>query len=422
MRKNLLIWLLLPALLLAGCTKEVPASYYALPSDFSLPQKTIYGLGEATHGSAEFTIARQNVFEYLVLEQGVRAFCLEAGFAEGLYIDGMLYGENWDARSTARRFGMWVYRHRTMADLLQWMRDYNSTAAPEERVRLYGIDCQYWDEGYTWLAAYLEGVSPGMAEILKQEPFSGVNDSTLYSLDPEEIGTLIAALDTIESELRAKEAALAGQEYDVALRVASGLRQCLVMLEAALDTGSEEEASVMEQDIHANNLRDEWMAEQVNWILAHEEKYYARESILVTGHNAHITKDNGLEELQRLGERLSEGYGGEYYAIGTDFGKGWFKAANPNGPGLKAFELGEGPLAQYFQERDGEKKIVFVEFSQLSQEEFAFFNSPQNMHTIGSVFSKEMQDNPETYLTKMIPVQCYDALIYFHRVGAFQSA
>ncbi len=422
MRKTLLIWLLLPALLLTGCTKEVSASDYALPSDFSLPQKTIYGLGEATHGSAEFTIARQKLLEYLALERGVGALCLEEDFNEVLKINHLLYGDDFDAEETAQQFGMWIFRHRATTQLLQWMRDHNSSAPLTQQVRLYGIDCQYWDKGYTWLAAYLEGVSPGMAEILKQEPFSGVSDSTLYSIDPEEIGTLIDGLDALQSELRAKEAALAGQEYDVALRVVSALRQSLVMVQAAPDMyhifdeglSEEEAASIMERVLDANNLRDEWMLEQVNWILAHEEKYYGREAILVTGHNAHITKDNGSLEHQRLGEWLYGGYGEEYYAIGTDFGTGGFVAVKIGTEKTKAYRVKGGSLAEFFHERSKDEKLMFVEFAALEGEEF--FHSPQRMHTLGGSFDRKMQRQGD-YLIEVIPSECYDALLYFPQVN-----
>lgn len=295
---------LLLALLTGGCGKSLQASEMPLPEGFSLPEMPLYGLGEATHGSAEFTFARQNVFEYLVRERGVRAFCLEADFGEGLKINSQLHGEGWNAKNTTKQFAFWVYSHQEMAALMQWMRDYNGTAEEKDQIQFYGFDCQQLDDSKAWLLAYLRRVAAESAKALEQSPLHALSDRNLQNTDGGTIADCIVYIEelfqTMQMSREAYAAASSEREYDLALQAAASMRQCLLLQQAGMDMKnlfsadlSEEESAVLtEQSIAYSNMRDMYMAERVSWILQHEEKYYGRKAIFLTGHNGHIMRDN----------------------------------------------------------------------------------------------------------------------------------
>ena len=62
-------------------------------------------------------------------------------------------------------------------------------------------------------------------------------------------------------------------------------------------------------------LRDQFMAENVLWILQ-QEQLKGHESILVTGHNSHVAKWGSFDSMGKL---LSKDASNGYYVIGTDF-------------------------------------------------------------------------------------------------------
>jgi erythromycin esterase len=51
-----------------------------------IANKSIIGLGEATHGTAEFFKAKHRIFKYLVEKHGYKIFAFEADFGESLQL------------------------------------------------------------------------------------------------------------------------------------------------------------------------------------------------------------------------------------------------------------------------------------------------------------------------------------------------
>ncbi len=64
-------------------------------------------------------------------------------------------------------------------------------------------------------------------------------------------------------------------------------------------------------------LRDQFMAENVQWILQQEQRN-GHEKIFVTGHNSHVAKWGSSDSMGKL---LSKDAANGYYVIGTDFYK-----------------------------------------------------------------------------------------------------
>ncbi len=72
-------------LLLSGCTPHISAAeaqqYFRPVAELTLPEGvTLVGLGEATHGNAEFGQLRQEVLQTLVERYGLRSMALEGDF------------------------------------------------------------------------------------------------------------------------------------------------------------------------------------------------------------------------------------------------------------------------------------------------------------------------------------------------------
>ena len=69
------------------------------------------------------------------------------------------------------------------------------------------------------------------------------------------------------------------------------------------------------------NLRDEYLAENLQWIVEYEATQ-GHDKVLMSAHNGHIEKTSAtMAGYQSMGHYLSEQYKDHYFAIGTDFVK-----------------------------------------------------------------------------------------------------
>ena len=64
----------------------------------------IVGMGEATHGTSEFTQVRARMLEYLVRERGFTVFALETSWAGARDLNAYVQGGAGDARALLSRY------------------------------------------------------------------------------------------------------------------------------------------------------------------------------------------------------------------------------------------------------------------------------------------------------------------------------
>ena len=109
------------------------------PLRTSLAGKRIVALGEATHGTSEFFHMKHRLVEFLVVEMGFRHFGMELSAADGRLLDDYIQGKNADPIQVL----YWPWRTQEVQDMLTWMRAYNASASPQERLAFHGIDPIY---------------------------------------------------------------------------------------------------------------------------------------------------------------------------------------------------------------------------------------------------------------------------------------
>lgn len=423
---------LLCVALLSGCKRVPEAKRIELPADFALPDKAVYSVGEATHGSVEFNSAKQAVFAYLVREKGVRAFALEADFGNCLGVNDFIRNGEGSAYDCMKEQSFWVYHHPEMVYLFQWMHDYNQTAAENDKIRFYGFDMQQCTDSKTHLLAYIQGVDEAFMRQVSYD-LNYLTDGQLYNADEKRMQGFEKTLDKIEQALMDRQAefvaATSPAEYAVALELLNSLRQCIALVMArpeqdlmSLDVESlteEELETLAEENARTSNLRDQCMAERVQWILEHEKTYYGRDAIFITGHNAHITKDDAWEPVDCMGERLDTMLGKDYYAIGTDFARGSFNAYDMDTMRMTVFTVDwQRPLRAYFGKEA--EPVAFEEMAMQNTSEGAdVFGTEQGMNNVGAGFTKAAEENPKEAMTAYVPARAYDSLLFFQEVQAF---
>jgi erythromycin esterase-like protein len=119
-------------------------------------------LGEATHGTHEFYALRTEITKQLIAEHGFTVVAVEADWPDALQVNSWVRNQSagnvLEAISTFSRFPWWMWRNQETADLVAWMRTYNSTLKRGIiRAGFYGLDL------YSAAASRgsLDGVIPG---------------------------------------------------------------------------------------------------------------------------------------------------------------------------------------------------------------------------------------------------------------------
>lgn len=149
--------------------------------------RRIVALGEATHGTAEFFLAKHRLVEFLVREMGFRHFAMETHPEHhGPHLDRYVRGED----APPEEVLYWPWATEEYVALLDWMREHNRDLSEDERIVFHGIDPQVGERDremalnvarllraaepdarvIVWAAnSHIQGAAGGMGEVLREE-------------------------------------------------------------------------------------------------------------------------------------------------------------------------------------------------------------------------------------------------------------
>jgi erythromycin esterase len=320
--------------------------------DFSdlLPLKAMVGgahvvaLGEPTHGTHEPLAFRNRLIRFLVEQVGFTAVALESGFTESASADAFVGGGPGDAQSVIAAKSVPPYVEN--AELIQWMRDYNATAAAgHHRIRLYGVDLAFGGRAggprraIDYALAYLSRAGAADADRIR----SSLGDS-LPASDDRKLGMLSQpALAALEGNIQKIAKAMAQsrrrlitqssiEEYRWALHNLEVARQLSKCFHVTTPLSFQD----MQYAEPVVACRDRSMAENVRWALNNEGP---NGRLLVFGHNGHVmnAKNDGRrwakvrKKPPMMGFHLRRMYGNNLYIIAMTAAttSGGFRAAKP---------------------------------------------------------------------------------------------
>lgn len=257
----------------------------------------VVGLGESTHGTAEFFRLKHRLVEYLVTERGYSVFAMEASASAAPAVDAYIRHGRGDAATVLKGLGFWTWRTREVLDLIEWLRAHNAARPEEERVRFVGVDPQRCGVSVELVAGALKGSSDveALAVLADADPGSRP--------DPERRLVQVAERVVAALEERGDPEAL---------------RHGRILVRAAdLVTRPRRHEDVARTVFAA---RDRYMAEAVAEIVESGAR------VALWGHNGHIAKARYGGGVESLGTHLRARYGEAYYALGLLFGEGGFRA------------------------------------------------------------------------------------------------
>lgn len=288
-----------------------------------LASKSVIGLGEATHGTAEFFDAKHRIFKYMVENHGFRIFAIEADFGESLFIDEAVQAGNAAAIEDLLKEKMhfWTWKTEEVRDMLEWMCSYNQGKAENEKVHYMGVDCQFNTYHPEIARDYLK---------LTPVPFHAFADSVLSEVEIAQVQNyesfdgpsfevyrqrLFALQDSITKYRELMIGSTSEKDYQLHERIVEVIRQV-----------SEVRFYMQEQLSSGMDTRDRYMAENTAWLL----DYFENDRVVVWAHNYHVSNfESGV--VSTMGNYLNYRLGNQYAIIGFLFSQGTFTAAEMEG-------------------------------------------------------------------------------------------
>jgi len=287
----------------------------------------VIGLGEATHGTAEFLVAKHVLIRQLVTEHSATALLLEISVGEGADLDAYVSGARDDLDVILGSLSTWMFKVEEFAALLRWVREYNLTATSP--LRIHGLEAQYADRSIRHALDFLESLDPERAASLRAS-FGPERIATrescakeftyLYAPIPDAV--FQAHLTLFHELRRVLELQREAWSAEVGLDAFEQARQHVTALGQFLSLASLEDPGARSQ------LRDYVMFVNVQRVL---RGLPSGERALVWAHNEHVWKREGNGGFDVLGRQLDRWLGAQYYALGFDFGEGSYRAPGERG-------------------------------------------------------------------------------------------
>jgi erythromycin esterase-like protein len=198
---------------LAACAEALPppddAAFGAVADRFAHARVVL--LGEATHGTAEFYLARAAITRRLIERHGFRIVAIEADWPDVAQLDARLRGRPAppaDGEPLAR-FPRWMWRNAEMAGFLGWLRAHNAALPEARRVALRGLDIYSLGSSIEAVLKRLEAEDPEAAKAARRRYAC----LTPWQMEPEDYGraVLFGAREPCEAGVVAQLSALLGR-------------------------------------------------------------------------------------------------------------------------------------------------------------------------------------------------------------------
>lgn len=391
---SLIMALTICASFITGCGKKTAkldnsAFNYDI-STIEVPDTVrIVGLGEASHGSSELQQLKLEVFKALVANNDCKAFAIEGDFGGCAKVDEYIQGGSGTAEDAVAEIGFRIYRTQEMKDLVEWMREYNQTAADEDKLHFLGFDMQRYDNNKSYLMSYLKNHAPDFAAEYENK-FDDLTDEKMYELTKDSLSAAESDISALISNMQnGIENSQQDKSFDFALQCA---RNMLANTQLRSDS------------MKYNAIRDTAMKENVDWICGQYEGL-----IFINGHNGHISKKSN-SAYESMGNKLYETYSDKYFSIGTDVWQCEFNGQS--GSDYKVFNVKNRNALT--DQLDGlSENLYYLDFAKVSDDEAwqDVLGSKQKMMALNVTFSSWQKYLKMSYTLSVVPSKSYDAII-----------
>ncbi len=127
-------------------------------------------LGEASHGTHDFYVARAEITKRLIVEHGFDIVAVEADWPDAYRVNRFVRGTGDDDNAEEAlgdfcRFPVWMWRNTDVAEFVAWLRAHNDALpAGAPKVGFYGLDLYSLYTSIDAVVSYLEEIDPAAAQ------------------------------------------------------------------------------------------------------------------------------------------------------------------------------------------------------------------------------------------------------------------
>lgn len=284
----------------------------ALASDLALVSRIVgnarlVGLGESTHGTHEFFVAKHRLLQHFVRELGFDVFAIEANQLAVETLNAFVSGGAGTARE-AMQVLFRVWNTEEMLALVEWMRAYNA-GHPRRPVRFIGYDMQDHRTPVDSLRAFVRRTEPqweGRVRTLT-EPYRVQPSFVMPNAPDSARGAWLSGADSLWLEVTGRHASwLAGART----------RDDTVAVEWAVHSADlVRQAARLNRSLNSPD-RDSLMAANLDWAM---RTLYPTSRAVVWAHDVHVSHGGDQERSfnagAQMGAHLKHTFGYDYRAF-----------------------------------------------------------------------------------------------------------
>jgi erythromycin esterase len=350
----------------------------------------VVALGEATHGTREFSAIRARVVEYLAEKKGFTVVAVEDNWTEAAAIDDYIKTGPGDAKSALARLKGWPFRTREMLSLIEAMRARNERAA---------VKMSYAGFDMTWSEAAREEVT----RFLRTAAPDQLAAAETWYAEVIALGTRRPGLDA--DATAAAEAARKVVDLVDNLRASSDASRWRRARQAAEVVY---QATAFRIRGQSPGFRDQMMARNVQWLC---EQEHPGEKILLWAHNAHISAESN-PFFKPMGVWLRERLGNRYYALGLLVAGGEVRAVGSKGLAIHVMppaapEAGESRLSEV------SNADFFIDMRRLlTGAARAWLDQPHTFYSVGARWNEEVVGANTAVFS---PAKSFDGFVFIRR-------
>lgn len=373
---------------------------------------SVIGLGEATHGTKNFSKLKQQLFKYLVENHGFKALAFEYSFQKSLQVnDYILQGiGNIDSLFVGES---WIQDNEELRELIRWMYQYNANKKESDKIQFIGIDNQLDAYAPEQIINYFEQISPDFTlahpqiimQIKNLKPIKYKEISHLEYLDRESIYHNLY-----------RQAKQYFNAHPISGPETLNTEILLHLIESIIQSND----FLYRYAIHDYNLRDYQLATNTLWV----KKYTRDAGVVVWAHNAHVAKNPDYYPEGKgggaMGIYLRDLLGKKYLSVATSFSKGEFIAVMSDSSGNDTEPMvckieGNPPknsLNHFFNQLKYPNFILNLNVLEKNTRLYNFLDELKPMIGIGDWYA----GSPEQHFTNdriINLIQAYDILFYF---------
>jgi len=366
----------------------------------------IVGLGEATHGTAEFFRMKHRLVEFLAREMGFTIFAIEANMPEAYRVNDYVLNGKGDPKALLRGMYFWTWNTQEVLDMILWMRKFNESG--KGQIQFLGFDMQTAAVAAANARKFVDEFDPAFAKaaalaydgldkvIIQARNASMKSNAAEPGTDKANLATQerVAAVvkhmeETRPRYLEKKPAA----EVDWAIQNARVADQAAGMMAGSFSGGS--------------NHRDRCMAENVEWILSQAAP---GSKIVLWAHNGHVSR-TGMGSTS-MGTHLAKRHGKDYVVLGFAAHQGRYTAyGQGTGLGTHRMPPSQPGSVEYYAHVSGMPRMI-IDLRRASKDNpaSAWLTRPLDHRSIGAMAH-------DASYPSILPDE-YDALIAFDETTA----